>query len=195
MNYLAHLYFAKKTPESVFGNLLADFCKGIDLSQFNAQVLNGVNNHRAIDRFTDQHPEVKTLKEHLSSSRKRFSFVIADVVFDHFLAQRWQTYSAISLAEFAQQQYQLLLPSLPLMPPMMRSKIELMIEQNWLEGYQDLNNIGRALDGISARLRFQNRLVGAIDEVEQHYLHYQRVFELFFPDLIEHVHNAQIERG
>ncbi|WNC73204.1 ACP phosphodiesterase [Thalassotalea psychrophila] len=183
MNYLAHLYFAKPNKYSLAGNLMGDFTKGVDLSLLPESVLNGIHNHRVIDKYTDNHQSVRALKTLLTAERKRFSAVISDVVFDHFLARHWDKFSQQSFAQFRQSSYQQLSLVTNIMPERMRFTVEKMIAQDWLRSYQNINHTGKAIDSISRRIRFENNLSGAIDEVKMHYGEYESAFLEFFPQL------------
>ena len=55
MNYLAHLYLAEDTPESIIGNLLGDFVKGSAINDYSEGIKAGIKLHRKIDLFTDSH--------------------------------------------------------------------------------------------------------------------------------------------
>ena len=85
MNYFAHLVLSQPTIESTVGNLLGDFARGVDQSKLEPAVLAGLKNHRAVDRFTDSHPEISALRQCFSSKRRRFAGIALDVYFDHLL--------------------------------------------------------------------------------------------------------------
>ncbi|TLU66790.1 DUF479 domain-containing protein [Thalassotalea litorea] len=193
MNYLAHLYLAKTNRDSLTGNLMGDFCQGLDIKQLPLAVQLGIHNHRSIDRFTDSHPKVRALKSCLPPQLQRFSGIISDVVFDHFLALQWQQFSDKNFLEFRQHSYQKLAQGYPLMPEKMQIMVERMISQDWLSGYQDFANVDRALQGIGRRMRFANPLDAAIAPVQARYELYRASFECFFPQLIAHVQRQNIE--
>ena len=184
MNYLAHLFLSHDDEQLVVGNLMGDFVKGNRFEHLPEKVVQGIYQHRAIDKFTDSHLSVIALKQHLSPSRKRFFGIIADVAFDHFLAKHFSEFSSLSLTKFSDKRYQQLTNQFDLMPPQMAQMVTRMINQRWLESYQHLPNIHRALDGIAKRIRFENKLYGAGDEVAQHYQHFEQAFMVFFPQLI-----------
>ncbi|ALS97616.1 ACP phosphodiesterase [Lacimicrobium alkaliphilum] len=187
MNYLAHLFLARPNPPSRMGNLLGDFCKGVDLSCYPQPVLEGLENHRLVDRFTDSHPLVKRAKRRFSPERRRFAGIAMDVLFDHFLLRHWQNYSDLEPQRFFQLTYSHLDQALPDMPPRMQKVVASMLEHNWLLQYQTLDGVGYALDRIAGRIRFANRFWGSIEEIEAHYAEFEQCFEHFFPALIEHI--------
>lgn len=183
MNYLAHLFLSPNHPEQMVGNLMGDFVKGQQLSAYSEAIQFGIHLHRAIDKFTDNHEVVGALKQELSPTRKRFSGIISDVVFDHFLAKHWEQYNDVTLSDFAQQSYEVLKHYHPVMPEKMQLMTTRMRTQNWLEAYQDIDAIGGALNGISRRIRFENKLLDAHLEVLPAYEKYQQAFFEFFPQL------------
>jgi acyl carrier protein phosphodiesterase len=62
VNHFAHLYLARPTVESRVGNLLGDFARGLDTDRLPEAVRAGLEHHRAVDAFTDAHPEVLACK-------------------------------------------------------------------------------------------------------------------------------------
>lgn len=185
MNYLAHVFLSPDQHEVMLGNLMGDFIKGNNLSVHSFDIQRGIILHRSIDKFTDNHVVVKRLKMLLSKPRQRYSGIISDIVFDHFLAKHWRDYSNQELSDFSAECYQILANHLKVMPEKMQFMVKRMIERDWLTGYACIENTGHAIDGVSRRIRFNNPLAGAIIEVEQHYDEYQAAFKVFFPELIE----------
>ena len=184
MNYLAHLFLAPKSKQLLVGNLMGDFVKGNRFEHLPIDIVTGIYQHRAIDKYTDQHPEVLALKACLSAERRRYFGIIVDVAFDHILAKHFQQYSHQSLVEFSDCVYPTLIEHVSLMPPRMQLVVTRMVEQRWLESYQSINAIGQAIDGISRRIRFENKLLGGAKEIEDNYLVFEQHFSNFFPELI-----------
>lgn len=183
MNYLAHLYFSDPTVESRVGNLLGDFARGVDINQLSLPVRQGLINHRAIDQFTDTHPQVRELKTLFSPQRRRFSGIVLDVLFDHFLIHHWHRYTTEPLDYFLDQAYDDLQKGLPLMPEQMQRVVGKMIEGDWIRSYEDIDQVGFALDRIASRIRFQNNFAGSISEIQHQYDALEAGFLQFFPDL------------
>lgn len=186
MNYLAHLYFAHPNAESRVGNLLGDFARDVDIDALPEGVRLGVLNHRAIDRFTDQHPQVRQLKALFSPQRRRFSGIILDVLFDHFLLHNWDTYHRQPAAQFISEAYTDLANGMPLMPPPMQQVVQRMIRNDWIGSYRELDQVGVALDRISTRIRYPHAFTDSLEEIEPLYAKLEQGFNLFFPQLIRH---------
>lgn len=195
MNYLAHIFLAQPNTESVCGNLMGDFMQGVTLDKLPEPVARGVQNHRLVDRFTDAHPEVRALKQKLSPARRRFSGVIADIVFDHLLIQHWPEYSDDNIEAFIDQAYQWILTGRHYMNPRMDRVVMLMIEENWLHSYQSLQGIETIIERIAKRIRFKNELSGAIEEISVLMDAYNHAFQHLFPELKLHVKRSGIEHA
>ena len=187
MNYLAHLFLSPDNPAIRVGNLMGDFVKGNQLDYLPDGVRQGIYLHRAIDQFTDHHPQVRALKSLLSPQRKRFAGIINDIVFDHLLASHWQNFSDVSLSEFAQLRYQELTDYQVHMPEKMLTMVNRMIAGNWLVGYRLPSSIDGAINGVSRRIRFDNQLAGAAEEVMPAMASYEQAFIAFFPELLSFV--------
>ena len=187
MNYLAHVFLARPTVESVCGNLMGDFMKGVRLNDLPPVIQRGVLNHRMVDRFTDAHPAVKALKPRLSPARRRFSGIICDVMFDHLLIQHWQAFSDDNFTDFVNNAHQQIEAGWHYLPTEMQRVMTLMIEQDWLHSYQTLAGVEAIIERMSRRIRFENQLGGAMQEVEDLLPHYEDAFLSLFPALLTQV--------
>ncbi len=183
MNYLAHLYFAEPTPESLVGNLLPDFTKNIHTQNYSETILTGVSLHRFIDQYTDAHPIVQESKKRISSHRRRFSGILVDIFYDHFLAIHWQQYQSQTLLESTQFFYAQLSKVESELPPRLSEAIARMPEIDLLYNYRTLKGIEHAVDRVSQRIRFKNNLHGGIIELEENFDTLESDFHCFFSDL------------
>jgi len=187
MNYLAHLLLSPDDGLSRLGNIMADFMRDVDQESLPEKVWEGIQLHRSVDGYTDSHEIVRTLRKHFSTEKRRFSGIVLDVVFDHFLIQHWEQYTAISLNTFVDQCYADLWEHRELMPPRMEMVVGWMIKQDWIRSYAELDHVGRALDGLAGRLKLKHNFHGSIEEVHEHYDAIEAGFLEFFPDLLAHV--------
>lgn len=193
MNYLAHLYLAKPTADSHFGNLLGDFGGHRHLNDIPTPVKNALDNHYLVDKFTDTHPLVKEAKQYFSPKRRRFAGVVIDVLFDHFLIQHWQRFNEQPLNDFKQTSYQLLNKRIIVMPPRIQHVVKHMTENDWFKEYETIEGVGLALDNIAKRIRFINHFTGAAEDIARYYTELDAVFLAFFPELIKHVKQQGLE--
>jgi len=193
LNYLAHLYLAKPTADSHFGNLLGDFGGRRHIDQLPITVVNALDNHYLVDKFTDAHPLVKEAKQYFAPKRRRFAGVAVDVVFDHFLIQHWHTFNQRPLTDFKQTSYGLLAKRIPIMPMRMQRVVTSMTENDWFKEYETVDGVGLALDNIAARIRFTNTFTGAVEDITRYYSELDAIFLAFFPELIKHVNQQGLE--
>jgi acyl carrier protein phosphodiesterase len=196
MNYLAHIYLAEESEESILGNVMGDFVKGSIGDDFHPEIEKGIRTHRKVDVFTDSHEIFKASKKLISPGRRRFAGVIIDMAFDHLLSKNWHAYSEADLGSFISKTYSLLERKKAMLPEKFRLSLPRMIEEDWLGSYGTLEGTGIALDRISERLRRrfrrENTLKGAIEEVESNYSELEHNFNAFFPELISFVEELRI---
>ncbi|MDL0429505.1 ACP phosphodiesterase [Marinobacter sp. TBZ242] len=183
MNHLAHLFLAPDSPQARVGSLLGDFARGVIPEDLPSEVREGLYHHRAVDAFTDRHPEVIASKRLFSAQRRRFAGVALDILYDHYLLRHWQRFSHMEPDTFIDQVYRELDANEPLMPDSMQRVTRQIIRHDWFRSYMDLENIGYALDRVANRIRFTNAFSGIIEEIEAHDDELERRFLRFFPEL------------
>lgn len=194
MNYLSHLFFSQRTPLSMAGNLMGDFKRGRDLQQqLPQEILLGIQNHKLVDRQTDKFVGVKELRPLFSKQRRRFAGVITDIVFDYFLIKHWSHFTQLDYQQFVDDCYAGLGDTVHWMPERMQRVVQGMRQYDWLRAYGSLDGIAQTLDQVSKRIRFENNLTGAIDEVEANYAAIEEVFIPLFMHLKQEVAAAAIE--
>lgn len=196
MNYLAHLYLAENTTESQIGNFLGDFVKG-DISQYESVyasgIIQGIKEHRQIDTFIDRHPMFIQSKRRLGKKYRLVSGIIIDILADHFLIQHWQRFSPDEDFEtFLFNSYRMLSQSQGILPTRLQRILPRIIEEDWLRSYQTLQGVELTLIRLSRRLKKQNTLPAAIQDIENNYHELETDFFKFFPDLIRYVEQIRI---
>ena len=186
LNYLAHVYLAGPQVTDRVGGLLGDFVKGPLPCGLPPDLASGVALHRFIDRYTDQHPVFMRSRQRISPSRRRFSGVMIDLIYDHFLARHWRSFCDEPLLRFTQEFYLSLEDYRDWLPASLLAILERMRQRNWLAAYADLAVIGRALDQIGThRIQRTNTLVGSLSELEAHYAELEQDFWDFIPEVIQ----------
>ena len=187
MNYLAHLYLAEDSPESLIGNLLGDFVKGRSIDTYGDEIKKGIQLHQKVDIYTDSHPIVRESKRLISPVNRRYSGIIVDVFYDHFLAINWLDYSSISLKEFTAKAYSILEQNEAILPDSIKRVLPNIINRNVLMSYVEIQGINYALQRISLRLKRENNLGSASEELIANYERFKLDFSRFFPELIDYV--------
>lgn len=183
MNFFAHLILADATVPSRVGNLLGDFSRGLDSAALPPEVLAGLHNHRRVDQFTDQHPQVRQMKSSFTRQRRRFAGIALDLLFDHFLLVHWHQYSVIPKQQLVAQLYDDLLSGQALMPDRMQQVTSRLVEHDWFRSYESLDGIAYALDRIATRIRFKHGFEGVGSELEMHYEQFECGFHQFAREL------------
>jgi acyl carrier protein phosphodiesterase len=186
MNYLAHAFLSRESPDAITGALLGDFVKGRAAHDYAAPIRDAILLHRAIDRYTDAHPAVCAARARVSPAGRRFSGVLVDIFFDHFLARHFARFSTTPLAQFTPHVYHALDAAWPLLPPRLQRILPWMRADDWLASYAQLESVDAALHGIARRFRRRERvqpLAQGIAELVTHYDAFEAAFLTFFPEL------------
>jgi acyl carrier protein phosphodiesterase len=198
MNWLAHIFLSEPNVESRLGNLLGDLVKGKDLDRLDLNLRRGVARHYAIDRFTDSHAVVKTSKQRIDKEYSKFAGILIDVFYDHFLAKNWSLYSDTILSDFTAEVYYSFQNYPGEIPPLAKEAIDFIIDGDWLSSYQYFSGIENVLmrldDRIKARMGDKIKLVDAMTILEKEYTNLETDFNLFFPELQQHVNNLPISK-
>jgi len=187
MNYLAHLYLAEDSPESLLGNLLGDFLKGRSINAYCDEIKKGIQLHQKVDRYTDSHPVVRESKKLISPVNRRYAGIIIDVFYDHFLARNWFDYSLVTLQEFTLKAYDILQSNQAILPDSLNKALPNIIQKNLLMSYAELPGISFALQRLSVRLKRENNLGSALEDLTDNYERWELNFGRFFPELIDYV--------
>lgn len=187
MNYLAHLYLAEDSPESLLGSMMGDFVKGAIGDRYPPKIKRGIELHRKIDAYTDSHPMTLDSRHLYSPARRRFAGIIVDLCYDHLLYRHWSEFSDLNLSQFISRVYDILMTHRAGLPARMEAMVPVMIREDWLGSYRDLIGVEKALRRLSVRVTNGDRLLGAVEEIKRHYLKLEANFLMFFPDLIRFV--------
>jgi acyl carrier protein phosphodiesterase len=184
MNFLAHAYLSGDDNKILTGNFIADFVKGRQaLNAFDDDIKLGIELHRLIDDFTDNHAVVSQSKDRLRPKYRHYAAVIVDVFYDHFLAKNWQQYHSVPLNEFASKVYQTIESYDAILPEGVKYMLPYMKRGNWLVNYSKLEGIERALTGMAGRTPYVSKMEQAVNDLRSDYRAYQHEFEIFFPEL------------
>ena len=184
MNYLAHLFLASPTPESLIGNLAGDFVKGPLGDRFPEGIREGIVQHRRIDAFTDAHPSVAAFRRVLTPEHGHYARVIADMFFDHFLASRFDELGGEPLEAFLRRTFATIDPHVDLLPERLGAVYPHMRDGRWFQSYREVAGIHGALTNISRRFTRRPRLETATRHLVDSRVELERRFDDFFPDVV-----------
>ncbi len=194
MNHFAHCVLAQASADSVVGNLLGDFARGLQLDSLQPAVRAGLDNHRAVDRFTDSHPLVVEMKRQFSQRRRRFAGIALDIYFDHLLIKHWQNLEEGSLEQTIDSIYGLLREAHASMPNQkMQRTTQTIVEHDWFGSYRHIDGIAHAIVRVAARIRFPNAFDNAIEDLLANHKQIEAGFIEFYPQLKAHIAELGLE--
>lgn len=183
MNYLAHIYLSGDNKFITLGNFFADGIKGKDYKKYPKEIQIGILLHREIDTFTDAHPIVRQSTKRLHQKYGHYSGVIVDILYDHFLAKNWKTYSNKPLDTFIHEFYDSLQENFEILPSRIQHMMPYMIADNWLLSYASIEGITKVLEGMNRRTKNRAQMNRAINELQQFYTEFESEFTAFFEEL------------
>src|SRR5205823_15097016 len=102
MNFLAHIYHSGEDDELMVGNFIADFVKGRKKDDYPERIKKGIELHRKIDYFTDHHPVTLRSQARIRKKQGKYSGVVIDLFYDHFLAKNFTKYHSLPLKDFSE---------------------------------------------------------------------------------------------
>jgi len=195
MNHLAHFFLSGSNNEIKIGNFIADNIPFKAYPDYDIIIRDGFKLHLLIDQYTDNHPIVKQSVRRLHASHHKYAPVILDIIYDHLLANHWSNYSEITLKDYTQSIYSLLLKHETILPEKIRMRLTRMISDNWLMQYQKKEGLRYALKLMERRIKFPADLSSAVDVLYENFDDFNNDFLQFFPDLLEHSSNWLVENG
>jgi len=193
MNFLAHIYLSGNNELITIGNFMADGIRGNKYTSYPIEIQIGILLHREIDTFTDAHPIVRQSTKRLHENYSHYSGVIVDILYDHFLAKNWSTYSEVPLDIYVQNFYEIINKHFDILPERTQYMMPYMIEDNWLLNYSKIDGIQGVLDGMNRRTKYVSGMNKATVELKKYYKEFEAEFTAFFEELIEFSHLKRLE--
>ncbi len=187
MNYLAHIFLSCNDEDLLIGNFIADSIQNKDLESYSSSIQAGVQLHRHIDTYTDQHPLVRQGTQRLHPHHHKYAPVVLDILFDHLLAKNWSTYSITSLSDFTKSVYEVLNRRKAEMPESLQKRLPSMIKYDWLGGYGTREGMQITLTKMDERTRFPSNFSEALNHLEADWDDFNAEFNRFFPEVIQFV--------
>lgn len=183
MNYLAHFYLSGNNKQLMLGNYMGDFIKASEVEALPSEIKKGVMLHRFIDEYTDNHQEVLKSKELVRPYFKKYSPVVIDIFYDHFLALNWEKYHSDKLEDFAKKVYDLLESNIDLLPKKSLRFLQYLTQNNMLVNYKSIDGMEKVFQGMSYRASFNSGMEKAHVILQKHFVELESHFTSFFPDL------------
>ena len=188
MNFLAHLYLSGKDNEILVGNFVADSVKGKKkILQFPEKVQKGIIMHREIDYFMDTHPIVKQGMGRLRENYPKFSGVIMDIFYDHFLAKNWRDYSTKTLEKYTEDVYEIVDNHKAILVGKSKMMYPYMKRDNWLLSYATIDGIESILKRMTNRIGNKVVLNQSVNELAKYYNEYDEEFKEYFSEIMDYI--------
>lgn len=187
MNLLAHIYLSGENDWVKIGNFMGDYVKGKRYLNFREPLQKGILLHRSIDSFTDHHTIPKEVKKLLRPVYHKYSGIVVDIFYDHFLTINWTKFSQTPLEQFVEHFHLVLRNKFQILPASVQSFVPRMIERKRLLSYGDMEGVEKALTVMAQHTSLPDKAGDAMNILSGRYELFSNNFFLFFPQLIEHV--------
>ncbi|HEY4293174.1 ACP phosphodiesterase [Luteibacter sp.] len=183
MNVLAHALLAGNDTALRLGGAMGDFVHGTPDASLPRRVRDGIYLHRAIDTFTDSHPEVREARERMVAPFRRYAGILLDVWFDHLLARDFAAWSETPLQAFSTGLRAELHAADAILPDGLRRFLAYMDRHDLPAGYARIERVSGAFAGLSQRLSRANPVADGVPVLQAQAASLERTFAAFFPDL------------
>lgn len=193
MNFLAHVHLSQDNEDVIFGNFIADAIKGKSYLKFRQDIIYGILLHRDIDTFTDRHKVVKNSRAKIRNHFGKYSGIVVDIYYDHFLARNWNQYHNVELARYSTFIYLILAHRFLLLPSRIKRLLPFLIGQNWLVGYANLNDLQRVFNGMDRRTGYLSDMWNAVKILNEKYDSLYLDFKEFYSELEKYSFQRLIE--
>lgn len=165
--------------------MISDFVKGKKKYDYPAGILEGIELHRRIDCFTDEHAITREARKIFKSDYGLYSGAFMDIVYDHFLANDISKFSPKELETFSFETYEVLENHSSFHPERFAAVFPAMKRYNWLLNYQFEWGIERSFQGLVYRAKYIDDSNTAFVLFLKHYSALEQLYQQFFPELVE----------
>jgi len=183
MNFLAHLYLSGDNSLVQIGNFIGDHVKGRDYLKYAPEMQQGILLHRKIDHFTDRHPLVKQSAKRLSERYGRYSGVIIDVFYDHYLGINWHHLCDVPLKQYVTNVHKVLLRNYFKLPAEVKRFLPFMVKSRRLETYATKEGIDRSLRIMTNYSSLPDHTTWAMHQMDRFHQEFNAEFMAFFAEL------------
>ena len=187
MNFLAHIYLSGENDLVRIGNFVGDWIKGNEYKKFHPDIQKGILLHRSIDYFTDNHPTVRQSKSRFSEKYHKYSGIIIDILYDHFLAKEWDNFSCVELPQFTVQLSECLISNMHHFSKEIQEFIPRFMNRKWIESYVTIDGIEQVLKGMTRHTSLPDKTDDAIRIFTDNYTDFRNEFYSYFPLLINYI--------
>jgi acyl carrier protein phosphodiesterase len=183
VNFLAHIYLSGDSREILIGNFIGDYVKGKEYASYSPGIQRGILLHRHIDSFTDKHAVTRLSKKFVSERYGKYSGIVIDIFYDHFLSSNWEQYSDISLKAYVRDRYKMLDSGFSNFPGGVKNWFPYFIKTNWLEAYASFDGLAMVFTRMSHRTSLPDHSAYAVTQLSKHYDELKSGFTEFFDEI------------
>jgi acyl carrier protein phosphodiesterase len=183
LNVLAHAWLAGGDEGLRLGGTMGDFVRGTPDPALPERVRAGIRLHRAIDTFTDSHPDVLACRERFNPPYRRYAGIFLDIWFDHYLARDFSRWAGEDLGAWSDALRAMLHRHDALLPEALRGFLAYMDRHGLPAGYADPAVVEQAFQGVSQRLSRANPIATVLPLLMANDTVLRERFEMFFPQL------------
>ena len=184
MNVLAHIYLSGDSDKIIIGNYIGDYVKGKDYLKYPPALQKGLLLHRHIDTFTDNHTIVKRDKVFFFERYQKYAGVVTDIIYDHYLATEWKTFSGEDINKFVEHIHTLIQDNYTTLPEGLQRLVPYIIKNRWFKSYFTLDGVRSVLIGMAKGTSLPDESAFAIRQIEKNYDTLKKDFLEFFPEII-----------
>lgn len=191
MNYLGHAVLSFGNAETLAGNMIGDYVKGsLILDSFPEGIKKGIQLHRKIDAYADQHPSSLKAKNLFRPDYRLYAGAFVDSLYDHFLANDPHYFPAEkNLFDFAQNVYADLDKQREFLPEKFQTMLPYMVSNNWLYNYRTLKGMKNSFGGLVRRAKYLDNSDKAYEILVTHYYELNQYYFDFIDDVARYVKN------
>ncbi len=186
MNFLAHIFLSGDNEAVKFGNFIGDWVKGKSYNNFPQEIQKGILLHRKIDSYTDSHKTVKKSILKIRQAYGKYSGVVTDILYDHFLAQNWQIYSESSLKDYVNEFSKIVFENFDTVPQSAKIFVSPFIRRKRLICYSDINCFAKVLRKMAVYTSMPNKVKEVMRIINENYEDFLSDFTTFFPEIIDY---------
>ncbi len=181
MNYLAHSILSF-TEGQLVGNMIADFIRNDERSQFPLDIQEGIRLHRFIDTFTDSHSSVSEAKKVFSPLVRLYSGAFVDVAFDYYTAH---FYTETELKKHSLKTYAVLWKYEQWLPENFRKMLVRMEQDDWLFNYRTERGIKFSMQNVLNKAKYLEKDIPIFEAFIDNKEILKIYFDRFFPELMD----------
>lgn len=182
MNYLFHLYLSGDDPDILTGNFMGDFVKGRLTDACPDKLRRGIELHRRIDSFAQNHASFTASRKRLGADFGLYRGIMVDIFYDHFLAVEWSKWSPEALPDYLLRTRASVEARREQLPERLKGLVPVIFE-DMIPSYLSAEGVADALRRMSRRVPRANPLASGGSELTRHYRFLQEDFHAFLPDI------------